>query len=140
MYRQTIQKRMGTNLIIVIFTHLIMIASDIISRNQLYSLKGTSLIVNISSIDNINVTLPELLLPTLLQVCCQMFILYIAVWQFICCQSSQYMKGFWFGLNSYFSKAVFILYSSILNWNRVKFNYWNNHIINVYDNLSQIPV
>ena len=69
MYRQTIQKRMGTNLIIVIFTHLIMIASDIISRNQPYSLKGTCLIVNISSIDNINVTLPELLLPTLLQVC-----------------------------------------------------------------------
>ncbi len=46
-----------------------MIASDIISRNQPYSLKGTCLIVNISSIDNINVTLPELLLPTLLQVC-----------------------------------------------------------------------
>ncbi len=127
-YRQTILKRMGASLIIVIFSHLIMIASDIISRNQPYSLKSTCLIVNISSIDNINVALPELLLPTLLQVCLafSQMLFYIAVWQFISCQSPRYMKRLLFGLY-YFTKAVFqlfsivVLYSSMVNWRRVNF-------------------
>ncbi len=94
---------------------LIMIVCGIISRDKHYSLRDSCLIVNISSIDFLNVTIPEFLLPTLLQVCLafSQMLFYIAVWQFICCQSPRYMKGLLFGLY-YFSRAVLRLISIIL--------------------------
>ncbi len=58
-YAPSILKRIGASLMIVLFTQLIMIVCGIISRKQHYSLKGTCLIVNISSIDNLDVSIPE---------------------------------------------------------------------------------
>ncbi len=114
-YTVSILKRIGASLIIGIFMQLIMIVCGIISRDKHYSLRDSCLIVNISSIDNLNVPLPELLLPTLSQVCLafSQMLFYIAVWQFICCQSPRYMKGLLFGLY-YFSRAVLRLISIIL--------------------------
>ncbi len=114
-YTVSILKRIGASLIIGIFMQLIMIVCGIISRDKHYSLRDSCLIVNISTIDNLNVTIPEFLLPTLLQVCLafSQMLFYIAVWQFICCQSPRYMKGLLFGLY-YFSRAVLRLISTIL--------------------------
>ncbi len=111
----SILKRIGASLIIGIFMQLVMIVCGIISRDKHYSLSDSCLIVNISSIDNLNVTIPEFLLPTILQVCLafSQMLFYIAVWQFICCQSPRYMKGILFGLY-YFSRAVLRLISTIL--------------------------
>ncbi len=95
---------------------LIMIVCGILSRDIHYSLRDSCLIVNISSIDNLNAVLPQFLLPTLLQVCLafSQMLFYIAVWQFICCQSPRYMKGLLFGFY-YFSRAVLRLISIIIN-------------------------
>ncbi len=114
-YPVSILKRIGASLIIAIFMQIIMIVCGIISRDKNYSLSNSCLIVNISSIDNFNVTIPEFLLPTLLQICLafSQMLFYIAVWQFICCQSPRYMKGLLFGLY-YFSRAVLRLISTIL--------------------------
>ncbi len=58
-YTVSILKRIGASLIIAIFMQLIMIVCGIISRDKHYSLGDSCLIVNISSIDNFNVTIPE---------------------------------------------------------------------------------
>ena len=114
-YNPTILQRIGVSLILVILMQLIIIACSIISREQYYSFRDACLIVNISSIDNLNVSIPEYLLPTMLQVCLAFskLLFYIAVWQLICCQSPRYMKGLMFGLY-YFIKAVFQLISTVL--------------------------
>ncbi len=114
-YTVSILKRIGASLIIGIFMQLIMIVCGIFSRDKHYSLGDSCLIVNISSIGYLNVTIPQFLLPTLLQVCLafSQMLFYIAVWQFICCQSPRYMKGLLFGLY-YFSRAVLRLISIIL--------------------------
>ncbi len=111
----TFFKRIGASLIPIIVIQVIVIVVGIISRNQYYSFRDSCLIVNISSLDNLNVTIPEYLLPTLLQICLafSQLLFYIAVWQFICSQSPRYMKGLLFGLY-YFIKAVFRLISTLL--------------------------
>ncbi len=94
----TFLKRIGASLIPIIIIQVIVIVVGIIPRNQYYSFRDSCLIVNISSINYLNVTIPEFLLPTLLQF----------VWQFIYSQSPQYMKWLLFGLY-YFIQAVFRL-------------------------------
>ncbi len=126
-YSPTSLKRIGISLILVTLIQFIMIACGIISRDEHYSLRDTCLIVNISSIDNLNVTTPEFLLPAFLQVCLafSQLLFYIAVWQFICCQSPRYMKGLLFGLY-YFTKAVFRLISTALLYFSIGSKYKTN--------------
>ncbi len=81
----TFLKRIGASLIPIIVIQVIVIVVGIISRNQYYSFRDACLIVNISSLDNLNATIPEFLLLTLLQICLafSQALFYVAVWQFI---------------------------------------------------------
>ncbi len=108
-------------------------------KSQFLSLKVLLVVQytwTISSIDNLDVSIPEYILPTFLQVCSafSQMLFYIAVWQFICCQSPRYMKGLLFGLY-YFSKAVFrlistvLLYFSVRNRHKVTFGCQFDYLI-----------
>ena len=65
---------------------------------------------NTSYFVHINVQIPDVSFPIMQQVLFPLYqmLLYIAVWEFICCHSPQHMKGLVFRL-FYFIKAFFLL-------------------------------
>ncbi len=104
-YIPNIFKRMGMSLLIMSILFLIYILCGFISKDdESYSFNSHCVGVNNSNIHGLQlVSIPKMFLPPLqllLSAVSQM-LFYIAVWQFICCQSPQYMKGLLFGV--YFS-------------------------------------
>ncbi len=129
-YIPSIFKRMGMSLLIMSIFFLIYILCGFISKdNESYSFNSHCVGVNNSSIHGLQlVSMPEMFLQSLqllLSAVSQM-LFYIAVWQFICCQSPQYMKGLLFGVY-FFIKAIIELFSlcflhfSIFAWDHIHF-------------------
>lgn len=116
-YIPSIFKRMGMSFLILCILYLVYITCGLISKaDQSYVFNSLCLGFNKSNIHGWEIVdIPKTVLPTVQQVLSSLsqMLFYIAVWQFICCQSPQYMKGLLFGAYL-FIRAVVQLLASVL--------------------------
>ena len=108
-------KRMGLSIVIMNILFLLYLVYSSIGRYDSNYASGDQCSGNTSYILHMKlVEIPYVSLPILQQILSPLYqmLLYIAAWEFICCQSPQHMKGLVFGL-FYFIKAFFQLLSAI---------------------------
>ena len=116
-YIPNIFKRMGLNIVMLNILFLLYIIVYSIDKYHIKPAPGDYCFVNISH-TTMHVTLVDfpdvcMIFQHVLSSLHQM-LLYIAAWEFICCQSPQHMKGLLFGL-FYSIKAFFQLLAAILS-------------------------
>ena len=111
-------KRMGLSMLTLNILFVLYLAFSSIARStSRYALGDSCPNSSIHVVHMDLVDLPDVCMPILLHILSSLhqMLLYIAAWEFICCQSPQHMKGLLFGL-FYSIQAIFQLLSAVLSY------------------------